>query len=511
MVPYRSEPMMGGDDFVQLLRREFANFRAARLYMTSLLAVAVVFVLVSSIAALASHGSNPAVSIGPDGEAVTDTYTFIHQPLAGDGTLTTRLASLSGAYSSGNGFGTTSNSQQPGLAPWAKAGIILEPATNQGTEYAALMVTGSYGVRMQYNYTHDSPGLTGAVGPSSPRWLRLNRIGDVITGYDSTDGVKWTQIGTARLTGLPHTVVIGLFVTSPLHFAAADNNGTPSVATATFDHISMQNGVSNGSWTADAIGGFYPSLQPDSIWQQQSADTFTISGSGDIAPLVGDIVFTNWSGASIVDGTIVALLVVIVLAALFTTSEYRRPSIRATSTSSSQRILAAKAIVMGSLAFAAGAIATAIAGVITRNVLAANGLFLFPQSGPDVARLILGTGLFFGFAAVLVVALGTMLRRSAATVVAGIALLLVPGVIATVLPADSESWLMRLTPTAAFAIQATLPRSNLVTDAYTIVNGYFPISPWGGLAVLAAYTAVALGAAMWLLHRRGPTRVASLS
>jgi len=510
MIPYRSERVMGGDGFVQLLRTEFSN-RAARLWMISLWAVAVVFVLVSSVAALASHGSNPAVSIGPDGIAVTDTYTFVHQPLAGDGTLTTRLASLSGAFSSGNGFGASSKSQQPGLAPWAKAGIILEPATNQGTNYAAVMVTGSYGVRLQYNYTHDSPGLTGAVGPSSPRWLRLSRIGDVITGYDSIDGVKWIEIGTARLTGLPHVVLIGLFVTSPLHFAAADNNGTPSVATATFDHVSTQDGIPHGSWTGETIGGFYPSLQSDSIWQQQSADAFTLSGSGDIAPLVGDIVFTNWSGASIVDGTIVALLVVIVLAALSTTSEYRRPSIRTTSISSSQRVLGAKAIVVGSLAFAAGAIATAIVEVITRNVLAANGLFLFPQSGPDVARLIFGTGLFFGFAAVLVVALGTMLRRGTATVVAGIALLVVPGVIATLLPADSESWLMRLTPTAAFAIQATLPRSNLVTDAYTIVNGYFPISPWGGLAVLAAYTAVALGAAMWLLHRRGPGRVASRS
>jgi hypothetical protein len=48
---------------------------------------------------------------------------------------------------------------------------------------------------------------------------------------------------------------------------------------------------------------------------------------------------------------------------------------------------------------------------------------------------------------------------------------------------------MRFTPTAAFAIQATLPQSNLVTSAYTIVNGYFPISPWGGLVVLAAYAA----------------------
>lgn len=92
--------------------------------MISLWAVAVVFLLASFLAALASHGSNPAVSIGPDGKGFTDTYTFVHQPLAGDGTLTIRPASLSGAYSSGNGFGASSKSQQPGLAPWAKAGIV---------------------------------------------------------------------------------------------------------------------------------------------------------------------------------------------------------------------------------------------------------------------------------------------------------------------------------------------------------------------------------------------------
>jgi hypothetical protein len=192
---------------------------------------------------------------------------------------------------------------------------------------------------------------------------------------------------------------------------------------------------------------------------------------------------------------------------VFTTSEYRRGRIRTTSAASPRHVLAAKAVVAGSLAFAAGAIATAIAEVITRHVLAANGIYLFPQSGLVVAQVIIGTGLFLGLAAVLVVALGTMLRHSAGTVVAGVVLLIVPGVIVTDLPADSESWLMRLTPTAAFAIQANLPRSNLVTDAYTIVNGYFPISPWVGLAVLAAYTLVALGAAMWLLRYHRATQM----
>src|SRR5260221_10215608 len=395
----------------QLLRAEFTNFRRVRSWMISLCTVVVVFVLLSFVIAVASHASNTAVPTGPGGEAVTDTYMFVHQPLAGDGTLTARVASLWGAYTStntsGNTLGASSKSQlgsqlQPGLAPWAKAGIILEPDTNQGTDYAAVVVTGSHGVQMQYNYTHDSPGLTGPVGPSSPRWLRLTRAGDIITGYDCTDTAHWTEIGTARLTGLPHTVQIGLFVTSPVYFAAGANNGTPSLATATFDQIATQGDLPHRSWTGDAIAGLYPSLQSDSTWQQQSADTLTISGSGDIAPLVGDIVVTNWSGASIVDGTIVGLLIVIVLAALFATSEYRWGLIRATSAASPRHGLVAKAVVAGALAFAAGAIATAIAEVLTRHVLAANGIYLFPQSGPVVARVIIGTALLLGLAAVLV-------------------------------------------------------------------------------------------------------------
>ena len=477
--------------------------------MIALSVAAVVFVLVSFFSAFESRSGNTAVPTGPGGEAVTDTYTFVHQELAGDGTLTTWVTSLSGSYTSPDApvgaVGTSSNGAQNsqlelGLAPWAKAGIILEPDTNQGTCYTAVMVTGSHGVQMQYNYT---PGLSGAVGSSSPRWLRLTRAGDVVTGYDSANGVHWNEISAVRLTGLPRTAQIGLFVTSPAYFTSGTSvQGTPSVATAAFDHISVQGELPRGSWTEDAIAGSSPST-----WQQRSAGAFTVSGSGDIAPLVGgEGAATHWSGASVVNGTIVALLFVIVLAALSVTSEYRRGFIRATFAACPRRgrVLAAKAAVAGALTCAAGAIATAIAEVITRHVFAANGNYLFPQSGTDTARVIIGTGLFLGLAAALAVAVGSILRRSAGTVAVSIVLLVVPGILATTmgLPAGIDSWLMRLSPDAAFAIQATLPRYSLVTGAYIPANGYFPISPWSGLAVLAAYTAAALGAAVWLVGRR---------
>src|SRR6266566_1271228 len=246
----------------RLLRAEFTKFRTVRGWMIALCAAAVVFVLVSFFSAFESRSGNSLVPTGPGGEAVTDTYTFVHQALAGDGTLTTRVTSLAGEYSSPDApVGAVSTSSksvpdsqlEPGLAPWSKAGIILEPDTNQGIRYAAVMVTGSHGVRMQYNYTHDSPELAGPAGPSSARWLRLTRVGDIINGYYSTDGAYWTETGTARLASLPHTVQIGLFVTSPVYFAAGDTTGAPSVATATFDNISTHGDLPDRTWTADAI------------------------------------------------------------------------------------------------------------------------------------------------------------------------------------------------------------------------------------------------------------------
>jgi hypothetical protein len=484
----------GSDGFARLLLAELTRFLTVWAWKITLCAAAVLLVLGSVLSALVSHQHKIDIPVGPDGTAVTDTYMLVHQALAGDGSLTVRVTSLSGVRATPDA---------PGLVPWAKAGIIFEPSTKPGTAYAAVMVTGSHGVRMQYNYTHDSPGIAGAAGPSSPRWLRLTRAGDAITGYDSTDGSHWTAIGTARLTGLPRVIQVGLFVTSPVYFAAGSSSASPSAATATMDQVSARGDLPGRAWRADQVAGFYPSVPSASTWQQHSADTFTIGGSGDIAPLVDGTVFSHWAGAALVNGTVAGLVVVIVLAALPGTAEYRRRRVRAAPAVSphSGRALAARAVVAGSLVFAAGAIATAIAEVTTRRVLAANGNYLFPQSGLDLARVIIGTGLLLGLSAAFVVALGAMLRGRTATIVAGSVFLILPGILATSFP-GAVDWLMRLTPTAAFAIQATVPRSDLVTNAYTPYNGYFPIAPWAGLGVLAAYTAVAMGAAGWLLHRR---------
>jgi hypothetical protein len=71
-----------------------------------------------------------------------------------------------------------------------------------------------------------------------------------------------------------------------------------------------------------------------------------------------------------------------------------------------------------------------------------------------------------------------------------------------VLPAGPADWLARVTPAAAFAVQQTLIQYPQVSNVYVPSEGYYPLPPWAGFAVLCAWAALALGLAGYLLHRR---------
>jgi ABC-type transport system involved in multi-copper enzyme maturation permease subunit len=94
------------------------------------------------------------------------------------------------------------------------------------------------------------------------------------------------------------------------------------------------------------------------------------------------------------------------------------------------------------------------------------------------------------------------LRRGAATVTAVIVLPYFFASPLAVLPAGAADWLLRLTPAAGFAIQQPYPAYPQVTASYTPQQGYYPLAPWAGFAVLCAWAALALGLAMYSLRRR---------
>jgi len=241
----RMQPSRSGD-LRAALRAEWTKFRTVRGWMIGLVFAALMVVLFTFLQA---HGKNetfcttpnpsscvaghPYVPTGPSGDAVADTYEFVAKRLTGDSTITARITSLAGRIWAGPANEAPSlRDTQPGLTSWAKAGLLVTPSTRQGSSYAAVLATGGHGVHFQYDYTNDQAGLPGSISVTAPRWLRLTRTGDTITGYDSSDGTTWHPVGSAQLAGLPATVYVGLFATSPTTSA-----GSATQATASFDHI----------------------------------------------------------------------------------------------------------------------------------------------------------------------------------------------------------------------------------------------------------------------------------
>jgi ABC-type transport system involved in multi-copper enzyme maturation permease subunit len=524
LTPYRSPAPAGHDGFPQLLHAEWTKLRTVRGWIIGMIVailitagLGVFFVAATgqvSCGTVTSNGSRsvqhgtacrrPALLIGPGGVPVIDDFYFVRQPLAGNGTITVRVTSLTAPA------GPVPDVQSV-LMPWAKAGILIKQDLSDGSEYAAMMVTGGNGVRMQWNYTGDTAGLTGAVSATSPRWLRLTRDGDTITGYDSADGGHWTRVGAVRLAGLPSTVQAGLFAASPNQsvqlsssFGSGSLNTGPTQATADIDHVSRTGTWPAGRWTGAAEGNGQGGYR-------QAGGQFTVTGSGDIAPAVpgpGNSAVGHQPIGFFLAGTVLGLIAVIVVATMFMTAEYRRGLIRTTLTATPARgrVLAAKALVIGSAAFVTG-LAAAVGTVLVANAMAhVNGYQMFPVPWPTELRLITGTAALVAVTAVFTLAVGVVTRRSASAVMLAVVTIVIPFFLAftAAVPDVIGQWLLRITPAAAFAIQQSTPRYHQVQALYLpgLGDGFFPLTPWAGFAVLCAWTALALAVAACLLRSR---------
>jgi ABC-type transport system involved in multi-copper enzyme maturation permease subunit len=536
-VPHRSPSTPERDSFWYLVHAEWTKFRTVRGWVIAvgitIAAVAVGAFLGADVSSTcgggtvgstatssaASAAACPAQPTGPGGVPVQDVFYFAHQPVPGNGTITVQLTSLTGQFIVGTGNGAF-RTAPGGLQPWSKAGIIIKQNTSQGSAYAAMMVTGSHGVRMQWDYVNDTPGQAGGVSASSPRWLRLVRTGGTISGYDSADGTHWTLVGTATLPGLSSTVQAGLFAAGtsiesyPADFRTADvPDNFGAMATAVFRHIGLSWPATG--WTGTNVGGAGPNGNgaplPGTLGQR--AGTITVAGAGDISPAAGSAY--EGSGQSLqraLTGTIFGLIPLMVVAAMFITAEYRRRLIGVSLTAAPRRgrLLAAKAVVIGAVGFVAGLAAATLALLVGTRQL--HGNLAWPVSLLTEARMVAGTGALLAVAAVLALAIGTIVRRSALAVAIVIVVIFVPylfafGPLAGSQPQGSGpggggGWPLQVTPAAALSVQQAVPQFHQLNALYSLNAGYYPLAPWAGLAVECAWAAAALALAYYLLRRR---------
>ncbi|WP_129771435.1 ABC transporter permease subunit [Streptomyces sp. L-9-10] len=488
----------------ELLRREWTGFRRPG-RLIAMVAAALAVVTIGLLYAFGNHascdGSCPAEPTGPDGSLVNDQFAFLHRDLGENGSITVRMTSMTGTIT----YPPPDHDQiVPGLVPWAKAGIIIKDGVRQGSSYAALMLTGDHGVRMQYDYRHDIAGSDGGVSATSPRWLRLTRAGDTITGYESADGERWAKVGTARLSGLPRTVRVGLFATSPgdltlrpVGLGGATEEVRFTQAGATFDNVVLKGAPSGGRWSGDAVGEMNRT-----DWEKyhkasgavEEGGTISVTGTGDIGP--GDAEGGGRPVERTLGGLALGLLVVLVVAVRFVTSEYRREA--AYGPPVTRRTLAAKAVVAGAVTFLTGLLAVGITIPVGVAIVRGNGIPVIGVSVFTGVRVVVGTAAVFALTAVLAVALGALLRRAWLAILAGVLAIAVPYVVTSFpLLADGLSqWLLRVTPAAGFAAQQTLIAYPQVVAHYVPSTGYFPLPWWAGIAVLCAYAVMLLGLAL---------------
>jgi hypothetical protein len=135
----------------------------------------------------------------------SDAFTFAYKSLSGDATIVAKVVS--------NGTGSNA---------WAKGGVMIRDSLDGGSMHAMMVMTAhsaasaaGNGASFQYRATTDgaSGNLDSTLVVAPPYWVKLERMGDVFTGYISADGNLWQAMGTQEVI-MTSPVLIGMCVTS---------------------------------------------------------------------------------------------------------------------------------------------------------------------------------------------------------------------------------------------------------------------------------------------------------
>ena len=155
---------------------------------------------------------------GGDIWGTSDSFHFVNQTLAADGTVAAQVTS------------------QTATDPWAKAGVMLRATPDPGSPYYAAFVTPGNGVAVQWRTAQGGTSSQVTTTGTVPTYLQIGRYTTggtaYYTAYTSPNGTTWTAVpgSTQTVAGLTGTLLAGLAVTS-------HDQGTSS--TVGFDAVSV--------------------------------------------------------------------------------------------------------------------------------------------------------------------------------------------------------------------------------------------------------------------------------
>ena len=178
------------------------------------------------------------------------------------------------------------------------------------------------------------------------------------------------------------------------------------------------------------------------------------------------------------------------LGAVVMTGEYSTGTVRPTFAAMPGRgmVLATKAAVVGAAVFVTGLVSSAAAFALGSVLLAGDGY----ATGEPFPALV-GVAASFAALAVLGLAVGALLRHSAGAVATVVGVVLLPPLLAPMF-GDAQRWIAGASPTSA------LEKMTQTSDAAPDVVG--SLGAWPSLALVVAYTALAVAASAAALRAR---------
>ena len=190
-------------------------------------------------------------------------------------------------------------------------------------------------------------------------------------------------------------------------------------------------------------------------------------------------------------GVYLAQVALATLGTLVVTSEYSTGMIRCSLAAVPQRrtLLLAKVLVFGAVAFVVSELAALAAFGVGQAILSQQHIGV-SLSDPQVARAVAGAGLYLTAVSVFALAIGALLRNTAAALSTFFAVMFAGDVMADLLPTSWRNHVINYLPT------------NASTQAFTVHPSHDALSPAAGLLVLWLYPLAALAVAFLIADRR---------
>jgi hypothetical protein len=181
-----------------------------------------------------------------------DGFNFCYQPLNGDGQIVARVT------------GVTNTDVE------AKAGVMIRETFDNNCRHAYLAVSAGKGVLLQRRTAvGGQTASTSGAAVKAPYWVKLVRVGNTFSAYQSADGATWNLVGSAAIS-MGASVYVGMAVTAQSYTA---------LNTSTFDNVSVGAGTSGGGGGSGG-GGTTPPVTAIALPAKIEAENFRVGGEG---------------------------------------------------------------------------------------------------------------------------------------------------------------------------------------------------------------------------------------